>query len=178
MYFAQIRAGLTPKFKDVKVLCASLTYNDGPPHVVRYKVQNTKDKVQNTTNKSTKYKVQSIKVYKVWRRATTRRTLLSSMVYTRSLYTLYCILYTLYFILSSTLLSSMVYTRSLYTLYFILYTLYLLYTLYFVLCTLQFALCALLYTLYSVLYSLAQQHFVHSLCLRQALAKLFIKYKV
>jgi len=29
-----IRAGLTPKFKDVKVLCSSLTYNDGPPHVV------------------------------------------------------------------------------------------------------------------------------------------------
>jgi len=30
-----IRAGLTPKFKDVEVLCATLTYDDGPPHLVR-----------------------------------------------------------------------------------------------------------------------------------------------
>ena len=29
-----VRAGLTPKFKDVDVLCNMLTYNDGSPHYV------------------------------------------------------------------------------------------------------------------------------------------------
>mmetsp|Transcript_12041 Transcript_12041/g.18099 ORF Transcript_12041/g.18099 Transcript_12041/m.18099 type:complete len:453 (-) Transcript_12041:774-2132(-) len=29
-----IRAGLTPKWKDVSTLCSSLTYYDGPPHLV------------------------------------------------------------------------------------------------------------------------------------------------
>ena len=29
-----VRAGLTPKWKDVETLCAMLTYHDGPPHVV------------------------------------------------------------------------------------------------------------------------------------------------
>jgi len=30
-----VRAGLTPKWKDVDTLCSCLTYLDGPPHVVR-----------------------------------------------------------------------------------------------------------------------------------------------
>mmetsp|Transcript_2769 Transcript_2769/g.9243 ORF Transcript_2769/g.9243 Transcript_2769/m.9243 type:complete len:199 (+) Transcript_2769:121-717(+) len=29
-----VRAGLTPKFKDVDVLCEMLTYDDGPPYMV------------------------------------------------------------------------------------------------------------------------------------------------
>ena len=31
----QVRAGCTPKFKDVDTLCSMLTYSDGSPHLVR-----------------------------------------------------------------------------------------------------------------------------------------------